>query len=157
MQLFLCGLIWTPHAWVLDVSVAVRLCKVSPFFPNKIAYAYASAYFTVRNVHFGGVLFLAYFLTASKNVYRPIDDNNNFAVLPSRDDSGWQTVCVFYSSWLETNSEHLVERDYESSCKIWSGNEMLLNLYKMGITSATFPILQVRSSPWHSFSQRYVI
>ncbi|XP_026635916.1 Fanconi anemia group J protein [Microtus ochrogaster] len=51
-------------------------------------------------------------------------------------------VCYNLINWLETNSEHLVERDYESSCKIWSGNEMLLNLYKMGITSATFPILQ---------------
>lgn len=51
---------------------------------------------------------------------------------------------LFYSSWLEANSEHLVERDYESSCKIWSGSEMLLNLHKMGITTATFPILQVR-------------
>ncbi|KAL1778558.1 Fanconi anemia group J protein, partial [Sigmodon hispidus] len=51
-------------------------------------------------------------------------------------------VCYNLINWLETNSEHLVERDYESSCKIWSGNEMLLNLYKMGITSATFPVLQ---------------
>lgn len=53
-------------------------------------------------------------------------------------------VALFYPSWLEANTEHLVERDYESSCKIWTGNEMLLNLYKMGITAATFPILQVR-------------
>lgn len=51
---------------------------------------------------------------------------------------------LFYFSWLEANSEHLVERDYESSCKIWSGSEMLLNLHKMGITTDTFPILQVR-------------
>lgn len=51
---------------------------------------------------------------------------------------------LFYFSWLEANSEHLVERDYESSCKIWSGSEMVLNLHKMGITTATFPILQVR-------------
>ncbi|XP_006983290.1 Fanconi anemia group J protein [Peromyscus maniculatus bairdii] len=51
-------------------------------------------------------------------------------------------VCYNLINWLETNSEHLVERDYESSCKIWSGNEMLLNLYRMGITNATFPVLQ---------------
>nr|XP_021501525.1 Fanconi anemia group J protein [Meriones unguiculatus] len=51
-------------------------------------------------------------------------------------------VCYNLINWLETNSEHLVERSYESSCKIWSGNEMLLNLHKMGITTATFPILQ---------------
>uniref|UniRef100_A0A8C6W417 DNA 5'-3' helicase n=1 Tax=Nannospalax galili TaxID=1026970 RepID=A0A8C6W417_NANGA len=51
-------------------------------------------------------------------------------------------MCHNLIKWLETNSEHLVERGYESSCKIWNGNEMLLNLYKMGITAATFPILQ---------------
>ncbi|XP_052051090.1 Fanconi anemia group J protein isoform X2 [Apodemus sylvaticus] len=51
-------------------------------------------------------------------------------------------VCYNLINWLETNSEHLVERGYESSCKIWSGNEMLLNLYRMGITTATFPVLQ---------------
>ncbi|ERE67300.1 putative Fanconi anemia group J protein like protein [Cricetulus griseus] len=51
-------------------------------------------------------------------------------------------VCYNLINWLETNSEHLVERDYESSCKIWSGNEMLLSLYRMGITNATFPVLQ---------------
>ena len=53
-------------------------------------------------------------------------------------------IVLFHSSWLEANSGHLVERDYESSCKIWSGSEMLLDLHKMGITTATFPILQVR-------------
>lgn len=52
-------------------------------------------------------------------------------------------IVLFYSSWLEANSEHLVERGYESSCKVWSGSDMLLNLHKMGITTATFPILQV--------------
>ena len=53
-------------------------------------------------------------------------------------------IVLFYFSWLEASSEHLVERDYESFCKVWSGSEMLLNLHKMGITTATFPILQVR-------------
>ncbi|XP_031207120.1 Fanconi anemia group J protein isoform X2 [Mastomys coucha] len=51
-------------------------------------------------------------------------------------------VCYNLINWLETNSKHLVERGYESSCKIWSGSEMLLNLYRMGITTATFPALQ---------------
>ncbi|GAB1296612.1 Fanconi anemia group J protein homolog [Apodemus speciosus] len=51
-------------------------------------------------------------------------------------------VCYHLINWLETNSEHLIERGYESSCKIWSGNEMLLNLHRMGITNATFPVLQ---------------
>lgn len=51
-------------------------------------------------------------------------------------------VCYNLINWLETNSKNLVERDYESSCKIWSGNEMLLNLHRMGITAASFPVLQ---------------
>ncbi|XP_033618816.1 Fanconi anemia group J protein isoform X2 [Fukomys damarensis] len=59
-----------------------------------------------------------------------------------KDHEPLRAVCCSLINWLETNTEHLVERDYESSCKIWSGNEMLLNLYKMGITTATFPILQ---------------
>nr|XP_020014485.1 Fanconi anemia group J protein [Castor canadensis] len=59
-----------------------------------------------------------------------------------KDHEPLRAVCYSLINWLEENSEHLVERDYESSYKIWSGNEMLLNLYKMGITTATFPILQ---------------
>ncbi|XP_063106951.1 Fanconi anemia group J protein isoform X1 [Cavia porcellus] len=59
-----------------------------------------------------------------------------------RDHEPLRAVCCSLINWLEANTEHLVERDYESSCKIWTGNEMLLNLYKMGITAATFPILQ---------------
>ncbi|EHB06437.1 Fanconi anemia group J protein [Heterocephalus glaber] len=59
-----------------------------------------------------------------------------------KDHEPLRAVCCSLINWLEANTEHLVERDYESSCKIWSGNEMLLNLYKMGITTATFPILQ---------------
>lgn len=46
-------------------------------------------------------------------------------------------------SWLQESSEQLVERAYESACKVWSGKEMLNFLYKMGITGITFPILQV--------------
>nr|XP_045015657.1 Fanconi anemia group J protein [Jaculus jaculus] len=53
-----------------------------------------------------------------------------------------RAMCYSFINWLVANSEHLVERDYESSCKIWSGSEMLLNLHKMGITTATFSILQ---------------
>ncbi|XP_023558932.1 Fanconi anemia group J protein isoform X2 [Octodon degus] len=59
-----------------------------------------------------------------------------------KDHEPLRAVCCSLINWLEANTEHLVERDYESSCKIWSGNEMLLNLYNMGITTATFPILQ---------------
>ncbi|KAM5273445.1 LOW QUALITY PROTEIN: Fanconi anemia group J protein [Ctenodactylus gundi] len=59
-----------------------------------------------------------------------------------KDHEPLRAVCYSLINWLDTNTEHLVERDYESFCKIWSGNEMLLDLYKMGITTATFPILQ---------------
>ncbi|KAM7067532.1 Fanconi anemia group J protein isoform 1-T1 [Molossus nigricans] len=65
--------------------------------------------------------------------------NNN---IRKKDHEPLQAVCYSLINWLEANSEHLVERDYESSCKIWSGSEMLLHLHKMGITTATFPILQ---------------
>ncbi|XP_011910415.1 PREDICTED: Fanconi anemia group J protein isoform X2 [Cercocebus atys] len=65
--------------------------------------------------------------------------NNN---IRRKDHEPLRAVCYSLINWLEANSEYLVERDYESACKIWSGNEMLLNLHKMGITTATFPILQ---------------
>lgn len=65
--------------------------------------------------------------------------NNN---IRKKDHEPLRAVCYSLINWLEANSEHLMERDYESACKIWSGSEMLLNLYKMGITTATFPILQ---------------
>ncbi|XP_063484562.1 Fanconi anemia group J protein isoform X3 [Symphalangus syndactylus] len=65
--------------------------------------------------------------------------NNN---IRKKDHEPLRAVCYSLINWLEANSEYLVERDYESACKIWSGNEMLLNLHKMGITTATFPILQ---------------
>ncbi|XP_059763186.1 Fanconi anemia group J protein isoform X2 [Balaenoptera ricei] len=65
--------------------------------------------------------------------------NNN---IRKKDHEPLRAVCYSLINWLEANSEHLVERGYESSCKVWSGSEMLLNLYKMGITTATFPILQ---------------
>ncbi|VCW68145.1 unnamed protein product, partial [Gulo gulo] len=62
--------------------------------------------------------------------------NNN---IRKKDHEPLRAVCYSLINWLEANTEHLVERDYESSCKIWSGSEMLLNLHKMGITTATFP------------------
>ncbi|XP_072503009.1 Fanconi anemia group J protein isoform X1 [Notamacropus eugenii] len=53
-----------------------------------------------------------------------------------------RAVCYSLINWLQENSKHLEERAYESSCKVWSGNEMISHFYKMGITAATFPILQ---------------
>lgn len=49
----------------------------------------------------------------------------------------------FICSWLRETSGQLVERDYETSSKVWSGKQMVEFLHDMGITNTTFPILQV--------------
>nr|XP_030143870.3 Fanconi anemia group J protein isoform X4 [Taeniopygia guttata] len=53
-----------------------------------------------------------------------------------------RAVCCSLINWLQESSGQLVERAYETACKVWSGKEMLNFLYKMGITGITFPILQ---------------
>ncbi|XP_066058180.1 Fanconi anemia group J protein isoform X1 [Chamaea fasciata] len=53
-----------------------------------------------------------------------------------------QAVCCSLINWLQESSGQLVERAYETACKVWSGKEMLNFLHKMGITGITFPILQ---------------
>uniref|UniRef100_A0A8C5UBL9 DNA 5'-3' helicase n=1 Tax=Malurus cyaneus samueli TaxID=2593467 RepID=A0A8C5UBL9_9PASS len=53
-----------------------------------------------------------------------------------------RAVCCSLINWLQENSGQLVERAYETSCKVWSGKEMLNFLHKMGITGISFPILQ---------------
>ncbi|XP_074079656.1 Fanconi anemia group J protein [Macrotis lagotis] len=53
-----------------------------------------------------------------------------------------RAVCYSLINWLQENSKHLEERDYESSYKVWSGNEMISHFYKMGITATSFPVLQ---------------
>ncbi|XP_038014147.1 Fanconi anemia group J protein isoform X2 [Motacilla alba alba] len=53
-----------------------------------------------------------------------------------------RAVCCSLINWLQESSGQLVERAYETACKVWSGKEMLSFLYKMGITGMTFPILQ---------------
>ncbi|KAJ7422146.1 Fanconi anemia group J protein like protein [Willisornis vidua] len=53
-----------------------------------------------------------------------------------------RAVCCSLGNWLQESSGQLEEREYESSCKVWSGKEMLTFLHKMGITGITFPILQ---------------
>ncbi|XP_069082547.1 Fanconi anemia group J protein isoform X2 [Pleurodeles waltl] len=51
-------------------------------------------------------------------------------------------VCCSLTNWIRESVGHLVEREYESSCKVWSGKEMVTILHNMGITRATFPNLQ---------------
>uniref|UniRef100_A0A8C5NS18 DNA 5'-3' helicase n=1 Tax=Junco hyemalis TaxID=40217 RepID=A0A8C5NS18_JUNHY len=53
-----------------------------------------------------------------------------------------RAVCCSLINWLQESSGQLVERAFESACKVWSGKEMLNFLHQMGITGITFPILQ---------------
>ncbi|KAM6337896.1 Fanconi anemia group J protein isoform 2-T2 [Alca torda] len=65
--------------------------------------------------------------------------NNN---IRQKDHDPLRAVCCSLTNWLQESSSQLVERGYETSCKVWSGKEMLTILHKMGITDITFPILQ---------------
>nr|XP_033778676.1 Fanconi anemia group J protein isoform X3 [Geotrypetes seraphini] len=51
-------------------------------------------------------------------------------------------VCYSLTKWIRESSELLVERAYESSSKVWEGKDILTILHGMGITNASFPILQ---------------
>ncbi|XP_010400637.1 Fanconi anemia group J protein isoform X2 [Corvus cornix cornix] len=53
-----------------------------------------------------------------------------------------RAVCCSLINWLQDSFGQLVERAYETACKVWSGKEMLNFLHKMGITGISFPILQ---------------
>nr|XP_021156104.1 Fanconi anemia group J protein isoform X1 [Columba livia]XP_021156105.1 Fanconi anemia group J protein isoform X1 [Columba livia]XP_021156106.1 Fanconi anemia group J protein isoform X1 [Columba livia] len=65
--------------------------------------------------------------------------NNNIRQM---DHGPLRAVCCSLTNWLRESSSQLVERGYETSCKVWSGKEMLPILHQMGITGITFPILQ---------------
>ncbi|KAK6473236.1 Fanconi anemia group J protein-like protein [Huso huso] len=53
-----------------------------------------------------------------------------------------RALCYSLTNWVEESSAALVEREYESSCKVWDGKEILKVFHGLGITEATFPILQ---------------
>ncbi|XP_021271794.1 Fanconi anemia group J protein isoform X2 [Numida meleagris] len=65
--------------------------------------------------------------------------NNN---IRQKDHEQLRAVCYSLTNWLRESSNQLVETGYETSCKVWSGKEMLNHLHEMGITSTSFPILQ---------------
>uniref|UniRef100_A0A7M4EXB3 DNA 5'-3' helicase n=1 Tax=Crocodylus porosus TaxID=8502 RepID=A0A7M4EXB3_CROPO len=65
--------------------------------------------------------------------------NNN---IRQKDHEPLRAVCCSLANWLQQTSSQLIERGYETSCKVWNGKEMLTILHYMGITNATFPILQ---------------
>ncbi|XP_068124843.1 Fanconi anemia group J protein isoform X2 [Hyperolius riggenbachi] len=51
-------------------------------------------------------------------------------------------VCYNLTNWIKDCIGQLVEREYESSCKVWHGTEIISIFHDMGITNATFPVLQ---------------
>ncbi|XP_073429317.1 Fanconi anemia group J protein isoform X3 [Dendrobates tinctorius] len=51
-------------------------------------------------------------------------------------------VCYSMTNWIKECTGNLVERDYESSCKVWNGKDILSIFHDMGITNATFPLLK---------------
>ncbi|XP_072326032.1 Fanconi anemia group J protein [Scyliorhinus torazame] len=53
-----------------------------------------------------------------------------------------RTVCYSFNNWLKESSGNLVEKEYETSCRVWNGKEMLNVFHNWGLTSATFSILQ---------------
>ncbi|XP_066491855.1 Fanconi anemia group J protein [Tiliqua scincoides] len=67
--------------------------------------------------------------------------NNN---IRKKDHEPLRAVCYSLTNWLRETSGQLVERDYETSSRVWSGKQMVAFLHDMGITNATFPILQKR-------------
>ncbi|XP_053563319.1 Fanconi anemia group J protein [Bombina bombina] len=53
-----------------------------------------------------------------------------------------RAVCYSLTNWIRESSSQLVEREYESSSKVWNGKEVLAIFHDMGITNATFPVLK---------------
>ncbi|XP_056127141.1 Fanconi anemia group J protein isoform X1 [Rhinichthys klamathensis goyatoka] len=50
--------------------------------------------------------------------------------------------CCSLANWVQESCDGLEEREYESSCKVWSGTEVLGIFHGLGITADTFSLLQ---------------
>lgn len=50
--------------------------------------------------------------------------------------------CCSLANWVQESCSGLEEREYESSCKVWTGAEVLGIFRGLGITADTFPLLQ---------------
>ncbi|KAA0702057.1 Fanconi anemia group J protein [Triplophysa tibetana] len=50
--------------------------------------------------------------------------------------------CCSLANWVQESSSALEDREYESSCKVWTGTETLGIFHGLGITAATFSLLQ---------------
>ncbi|XP_035239801.1 Fanconi anemia group J protein isoform X2 [Anguilla anguilla] len=53
-----------------------------------------------------------------------------------------RAFCCSLLNWVQDSCSALQEREYESSCKVWTGTEVLGIFHGLGITPATFPMLQ---------------
>ncbi|XP_039176776.1 Fanconi anemia group J protein isoform X2 [Crotalus tigris] len=53
-----------------------------------------------------------------------------------------RAVCYSLTNWLRSACSQLIQSGYETSSKVWSGSQMVAILHEMGITDATFPLLQ---------------
>ncbi|KAK7171882.1 hypothetical protein R3I93_004242 [Phoxinus phoxinus] len=50
--------------------------------------------------------------------------------------------CCSLANWVQESCDGLEEREYESSCKVWTGTEVLGIFHGLGITADTFSLLQ---------------
>ncbi|XP_048016397.1 Fanconi anemia group J protein isoform X4 [Megalobrama amblycephala] len=50
--------------------------------------------------------------------------------------------CCSLANWVQESCNALEEREYESSCKVWTGTEVLGIFHGLGITADTFSLLQ---------------
>uniref|UniRef100_A0A673JUJ2 DNA 5'-3' helicase n=1 Tax=Sinocyclocheilus rhinocerous TaxID=307959 RepID=A0A673JUJ2_9TELE len=50
--------------------------------------------------------------------------------------------CCSLANWVQESCNSLEEREYESSCKVWTGTEILGIFHGLGITADTFFLLQ---------------
>ncbi|XP_066551926.1 Fanconi anemia group J protein [Amia ocellicauda] len=76
-------------------------------------------------------------LTAREEVDLMVNHNIRRA-----DHEPLRAFCCSLINWVEESCGLLVERGYETACKVWSGKEILGIFHGLGITEATFPILQ---------------
>ncbi|XP_046718916.1 Fanconi anemia group J protein isoform X1 [Silurus meridionalis] len=51
-------------------------------------------------------------------------------------------ICCSLLNWIQESSGILQDRDYETAYKVWTGKEVLDIFHGLGITAATFPVLQ---------------
>ncbi|KAL4647191.1 Fanconi anemia group J protein [Arapaima gigas] len=53
-----------------------------------------------------------------------------------------RAFCCSLLNWIQESCGALADRDYETSCKVWTGPEVLVIFHGLGITADTFSALQ---------------